>query len=401
MLKNHRKIQTHPVRVSLAGYQTALKPENDEKQVWRVIVHPRESVLCEGVIRTLTTEETRQEFQAAHSLAGGILSSFLRNNPASSLEAKLNHLTGREVQVENLSGDVDIHYFANGLCNVVYRVTFQEKMNGNIPLRFVMKIPKSRVKSTEKEMLLEKRILEKVPGFIPRLGDLFETEQGLVYFEEEINGQTLDKFLINGELPQPLLQKTVRTLISVYHTLGVVPTDIHIKNLMVRDFGKDTESIVMVDFCEKHLTKPHEILETLNFHYGMPGWVWDKHYSYFRIVSKLFSLWVKNRAPSEKNRLIFEAILQGMGETAGRNFLEEALRRIKQKDPNILSLLRRYPFDGWWIEDGTLDTNWVHEEGRGVGFFKGKLKRNISFIEMIRHLESYLSLLQEAPRQRA
>jgi hypothetical protein len=390
MLKNHRKIQAQPVRVTLAGYQTARKPENAPGRAWRITVHPLENVLCEGRDRTLTEEETQEEFRAAHALAGEVLVSFLQRHSINSLAAALHHLTGREVRTENLSGDIDIHYFANGLCRVVYRVTFREKMNGMLPLRFVMKIPKSRDKSTGKEVLLEKRILEKVPGFIPRMADLFETGQGLVYFEEEINGQTLDKFLVRGELPGPLLQKTVHTLVSVYQALGAIPADPHVKNLMVRDSGKDTVSIVMIDFCEIHLTEPRKILETLNFHYGMPGWVWDKRYSWFRILLKLLRLRVKKKGTPVKDQLIFAAILQGMGETAGRNFLEEALRKIKHKDPYILSLLRRYPFDGWWIEDGNLDGNWIREEGRGVSFFKGKLKRNIAFIEMIRSLESYL-----------
>jgi hypothetical protein len=124
--------------------------------------------------------------------------------------------------------------------------------------------------------------------------------------------------------------------------------------------AEQEEGVVIIDLGRPYLEKPGSILEALHIQYG------DKRF--------------------QGNDLIFQTILEVLGEGKGGDFLQEALAELKG-ETRSLRLFNRHSvyFDQEKWKMGRL-------EQMGVEF-----KRKRGLLELTKDLESYLSLLSQTP----
>lgn len=76
--------------------------------------------------------------------------------------------------------------------------------------------------------------------FLPKIYEVYSTEKKLIVFEEYIPGETLDKVLEKGSLPQKdifLYMTELCSALEVLHSFNIVHRDIKPSNIIINDSG--------------------------------------------------------------------------------------------------------------------------------------------------------------------
>jgi hypothetical protein len=328
---------------------------------WTVTVHPAERVKVFAKDLSATLEAASQKLREIHILSGKIVAFFLKNRSDQELEAELRALTDQdEISVDRLNRQADIRLLANGWDKSVYTVDFREKASDAPLIRIVLKISKGEGKTIRRETLFLKTLNREEKGTVPEMGKMFKAGIRSAFFEEFVSGPSVGSLIRKGEFSLETRRATLETIVRIHRALGVIPLDILPHNFIVNGRAEQEEGVVIIDLGRPYLEKPGSILEALHIQYG------DKRF--------------------QGNDLIFQTILEVLGEGKGGDFLQEALAELKG-ETRSLRLFNRHSvyFDQEKWKMGRL-------EQMGVEF-----KRKRGLLELTKDLESYLSLLSQTP----
>jgi hypothetical protein len=186
---------------------------------------------------------------------------------------------------EELDREVELAYHEQGAHKWVFKTTFfsfdSEK---NFSILMAMKSEKKKGSITDEEIEY-KNELEKNGVRVPYFGEVFDFEDGgRVYFEEFIDGKTIEELLIEGGLTEPIREMVVDILSQTYYQQGDMPQDIHRKNFI---YSEDDQEVVFVDVGTRRVNKLTQVLGIMLTYYGYLRKNWENgknHFIYKKII---------------------------------------------------------------------------------------------------------------------
>ncbi len=190
--------------------------------------------------------ESWNKYKELLDMAQEIVSSI----PRSELLTIIRNISGNKtLRFEDISKDIAISYFAEGVHKYVFRVAFSTKEGKPLEILLAAKKEKNLKDISGHEL----QNLKKLHGRgVPKFGGSFRSKDGrLWYLEEFIAGDTVGALQKQGALKDNVKRGIVATMLLIATGLnGMIPRDMHAENIMVE---KGTGRVVMVDLGDRRL----------------------------------------------------------------------------------------------------------------------------------------------------
>ncbi len=227
---------------------------------------------------------------------------FLLRTPQAGIEEIFSRIAKRPVSLSDLTKEIVVSYQDEGAHKIVFKVVIKTKDEKNLSLKLAMK----KVKKADEISIEETEALNLISEYtdaVPIFGGRFELNGESFYLEEFIEGKTVRRILQEGKLTTEIRRRSVEAILKTAREWGAVPTDVNLKNVMIRD---SDGSAVLVDIGTRYEGLGDCLLNLVEFYgflHGDPG----------------------------DNRFIFKIFIDVLGPKAGLATLKANLREIAEQ----------------------------------------------------------------------
>ena len=229
--------------------------------------------------------------------AASLIESWIKEVSAEEFEDAFSVMAKRPIDIDGLTGKIDIEFYSEGSNKSVYKVHFWEGIDQtfSVIIAFKKELKTGRIQQNEIEDLKwlstkKRREIRLTPLF----GSYIELENGKkMYLEEFIEGPSARDLKNQGKLTVDIKENIISTLTRIGILLGNnFPKDLNHDNFVVDIYSGDS---IMVDIGNKRFSLPVAI----------------RSKEYDSMIEFLFLLFVHYAEP-ENNAFIINALFDGI-----------------------------------------------------------------------------------------
>ncbi len=271
------------------------------------------------------------EFLEVHRSAGPMVSHWLASHTYEEITGKVKLATGREASPGVLQQDVHVRFLGAGWQKRTYLVEFS--LAGGGAARLVLKIPKGKPESFERELRYHMLLMRRGFNAVPRLAEVVREPGRFFYLEEFIEGKKLADMRAKNEVSVEVRKEVLENLIAIYKETGSIPAGIRPKQFILRQAAAGAPKPVLIDMGGQPLSAPAEVIDQLDMWYGMEGRGTTSRSSPFggfaqwgRVLGRQMGGKITAR-----DTLIFSGIEEAFGREDGRAILREALNGMSER----------------------------------------------------------------------